>query len=108
MPKLKIQSIQHKQLINTTLKTINKINIHNTTITQITHHTNISTKIINHYFKNKNNLLKTTIHNITNQLHNTILNQLHTLPQNNTKLQLQTIINKNFNKTQINNTTIKT
>lgn len=54
MPKLGMQSIRRRQLIDATLEAINEVGMHDATIAQIARRAGVSTGIISHYFRDKN------------------------------------------------------
>jgi TetR/AcrR family transcriptional repressor of bet genes len=68
MPKLGMQPIRRRQLIDATLDAINEVGMHDATIAQIARRAGVSTGIISHYFKDKNGLLEATMRDITGQL----------------------------------------
>ena len=53
MPKVGMQPIRRRQLINATLEAINEVGMHDATIAQIARRAGVSTGIISHYFKFK-------------------------------------------------------
>lgn len=53
MPKLGMQSIRRRQLIDATLEAINEVGMHDATIAQIARRAGVSTGIISHYFRTK-------------------------------------------------------
>lgn len=67
MPKLGMQSIRRRQLIDATLEAINEVGMHDATIAQIARRAGVSTGIISHYFRDKNGLLEATMRDITSQ-----------------------------------------
>ncbi len=77
MPKLGMQSIRRRQLIDATLEAINEVGMHVATIAQIARRAGVSTGIISHYFRDKNGLLEATMRDITSQLRDAVLNRLH-------------------------------
>lgn len=79
MPKLGMQSIRRRQLIDATLEAINEVGMHDATIAQIARRAGVSTGIISHYFRDKNGLLEATMRDITSQLRDAVLNRLHAL-----------------------------
>ena len=74
MPKLGMQPIRRRQLIDATLDAINEVGMHDATIAQIARRAGVSTGIISHYFKDKNGLLEATMRDITSQLRDAVLN----------------------------------
>lgn len=53
MPKVGMQPIRRRQLIDATLEAINEVGMHDATIAQIARRAGVSTGIISHYFKDK-------------------------------------------------------
>ncbi|EKQ3616691.1 transcriptional regulator BetI [Escherichia coli] len=107
MPKLGMQSIRRRQLIDATLEAINEIGMHDATIAQIARRAGVSTGIISHYFKDKNGLLEATMRDITSQLRDAVLNRLHALPDGSPEQRLQAIVDGNFDETQVSNAAMK-
>lgn len=99
MPKLGMQSIRRRQLIDATLEAINEVGMHDATIAQIARRAGVSTGIISHYFRDKNGLLEATMRDITSQLRDAVLNRLHALPQGSAERRLQAIVGGNFDET---------
>ncbi|RVS32435.1 transcriptional regulator BetI [Klebsiella pneumoniae] len=95
MPKLGMQPIRRRQLIDATLDAINEVGMHDATIAQIARRAGVSTGIISHYFKDKNGLLEATMRDITSQLRDAVLNRL------------QAIVGGNFDETQISSAAMK-
>lgn len=107
MPKLGMQSIRRRQLIDATLEAINEVGMHDATIAQIARRAGVSTGIISHYFRDKNGLLEATMRDITSQLRDAVLNRLHALPQGSAEQRLQAIVDGNFDETQVSNAAMK-
>ncbi len=107
MPKLGMQSIRRRQLIDATLEAINEVGMHDATIAQIARRAGVSTGIISHYFRDKNGLLEATMRDITSQLRDAVLNRLHALPQGSAEQRLQAIVGGNFDETQVSSAAMK-
>lgn len=107
MPKLGMQSIRRRQLIDATLEAINEVGMHDAAIAQIARRAGVSTGIISHYFRDKNGLLEATMRDITTQLRDAVLNRLHALPQGSAEQRLQAIVDGNFDETQVSNAAMK-
>lgn len=107
MPKLGMQSIRRRQLIDATLEAINEVGMHDATIAQIARRAGVSTGIISHYFRDKNGLLEATMRDITSQLRDAVLNRLHALPQGSAERRLQAIVGGNFDETQVSSAVMK-
>lgn len=102
MPKLGMQSIRRRQLIDATLEAINEVGMHDATIAQIARRAGVSTGIISHYFRDKNGLLEATMRDITSQLRDAVLNRLHALPQGSAEQRLQAIVDASHNLKKTN------
>lgn len=107
MPKLGMQPIRQRQLIDATLEAINEVGMHDATIAQIARRAGVSTGIISHYFKDKNGLLEATMRDITSQLRHAVLRRLHALPGARAELRLRAIVAGNFDETQISHAAMK-
>ncbi len=101
MPKVGMQPIRQRQLIDATLEAINEVGLHYTTIAQIARRAGVSTGIIGHYFRDKNGLLEATMRDITSQLRHAILERLRALPGASARVRLEAIVAGNFDETQI-------
>ncbi len=107
MPKLGMQPIRRRQLIDATLETINDVGLHDATIAQIAKRASVSSGIISHYFGGKNGLLEATMRDITTRLRETILHRLAALPAEDTAARLSAIVDGNLDDTQLHSATIK-
>ncbi|MBT0726103.1 transcriptional regulator BetI [Rosenbergiella australiborealis] len=101
MPKVGMQPIRQRQLIDATLATINEVGLHYATISQIAKRAGVSTGIISHYFGDKNGLLEATMRDITSKLQLAILGRLKTLTQVSVEERLAAIADANFDETQV-------
>ncbi len=101
MPKVGMQPIRQRQLIDATLATINEVGLHYATISQIAKRAGVSTGIISHYFGDKNGLLEATMRDITSKLQLAILERLRHLPQSAAETRLNAIVDANFDETQV-------
>lgn len=77
-PKLGMQSIRRRQLIDATLEAMNEVGMHDATSAQIARRAGVSTGIIGHYFQGQKCLLEATMRDITSQLRDAVLNRLRT------------------------------
>lgn len=107
MPKVGMQPIRRRQLIDATLEAINEVGMHDATIAQIARRAGVSTGIISHYFKDKNGLLEATMRDITGQLRDAVLSRLHALPNGSAEQRLQAIVGGNFDETQVSSAAMK-
>ena len=99
MPKVGMQPIRRRQLIDATLDTINEVGINDATIAQIARRAGVSTGIISHYFKDKNGLLEATMRDITRQLRDAVSSRLKPLAGAATEARLLAIVEGNFDDT---------
>lgn len=107
MPKLGMQPIRQRQLINATLEAINEVGMHDATIAQIARRAGVSTGIISHYFRDKNGLLEATMRDINSQLRHAVLHRLRALQGARAELRLRAIVAGNFDDTQISHAAMK-
>ena len=107
MPKVGMQPIRRRQLIDATLETINEVGLHYATIAQIARRAGVSTGIISHYFGDKNGLLEAAMRDITTQLRTAILRRLRGLPETDTRARLSAIVDGNFDDTQVHSAAMK-
>ncbi|WP_259782840.1 choline-binding transcriptional repressor BetI [Aestuariispira ectoiniformans] len=68
MPKLGMEPIRRKQLIEATIASINEMGFANTTVKQISQRAGVSTGIIHHYFGGKEDLLEATMRKLLEDL----------------------------------------
>lgn len=68
MPKLGMQDIRRRQLIEATIGTIERFGFAETTIARISHAAGLSSGIIGHYFGGKNALLEATMRSLLREL----------------------------------------
>lgn len=107
MPKVGMQPIRRRQLIDATLSTINEVGINDATIAQIARRAGVSTGIISHYFKDKNGLLEATMRDVTRQLRDAVAARLRPLTHSSTEARLCAIVEGNFDETQVHNAAMK-
>lgn len=107
MPKVGMQTLRRRQLIDATLDAINEVGMHDATIAQIARRAGVSTGIISHYFKDKNGLLEATMRDITSQLRHAVLHRLHALKDARAELRLRAIVAGNFDDSQISQAAMK-
>lgn len=100
MPKVGMQPIRRRQLIDATLAAINEVGMHDATIAQIARRAGVSTGIISHYFRDKNGLLEATMRDITGQLRHAVLSRLRALPDAGAAARLNAIVAGNFDDSQ--------
>ncbi|WP_297001485.1 MULTISPECIES: choline-binding transcriptional repressor BetI [unclassified Thalassospira] len=98
MPKVGMQPVRRRQLIDATIETIHSHGFADTTIARIAKAAGMSSGIISHYFGGKNALLEATMRSLMQDLRNDYLVRLATAK---TPIdRLEAIINTNFNEEQ--------
>lgn len=106
MPKVGMEPIRRKQLIDATLESIGEVGFSATTVQSIARRAGVSAGIIAHYFGNKLGLLEATMLDLLQQLK---VDLLARLPENPTPQdRLSAIIATNFSKTQTDSLSAKT
>ncbi|WP_130835833.1 transcriptional regulator BetI [[Erwinia] mediterraneensis] len=107
MPKVGMQPIRRRQLIDATLSTINEVGLNDATIAQIARRAGVSTGIISHYFRDKNGLLEATMRDVTTQLRRAVTGRLDALSDAGTEARLRAIVEGNFDETQVHSAAMK-
>ncbi len=107
MPKVGMQPIRRRQLIDATLATINDVGINDATIAQIARRAGVSTGIISHYFKDKNGLLEATMRDVTRQLREAVARRLQPLANAPAEERLRAIVEGNFDESQVERAVMK-
>ncbi|WP_075182510.1 transcriptional regulator BetI [Pantoea sp. 1.19] len=107
MPKVGMQVIRRRQLIDATLNTINEVGLQDATIAQIARRAGVSTGIISHYFRDKNGLLEATMRDVTAQLRTAVQQRLRALPDASTEVRLCAIVDGNFDDSQVHSAAMK-
>ncbi|RWR03614.1 transcriptional regulator BetI [[Pantoea] beijingensis] len=107
MPKVGMQPIRRRQLIDATLSTINEVGLNYATIAQIAKRAGVSTGIISHYFKDKNGLLEATMRDVTRQLRDAVAIRLASLQGASAEARLCAIVEGNFDETQVHSAAMK-
>lgn len=107
MPKVGMQPIRRRQLIDATLNAINEVGMHDATIAQIARRAGVSAGIISHYFRDKNGLLEATMRDITAQLRHAVLSRLQRLADASPEARLRAIVDGNFDDSQIHSAATK-
>lgn len=106
MPKIGMEPIRRKQLIDATLASIGEVGFSATTVQSIARRAGVSPGIIAHYFGSKMGLLEATMLDLLQALK---LDLIQRLPSNPTPLErIDAIIDTNFSKSQTNPLAAKT
>ncbi|NIZ02051.1 choline-binding transcriptional repressor BetI [Thalassospira lucentensis] len=98
MPKVGMQPVRRRQLIDATIETIHRHGFADTTIARISKAAGMSSGIISHYFGGKNALLEATMRFLMQELRNDYMARL---AQSRTPVdRLEAIVNTNFDEEQ--------
>ncbi|MDO9320231.1 MAG: transcriptional regulator BetI [Pseudomonas sp.] len=108
MPKVGMQPIRRKQLIDATLTAVDQVGMHDASIALIAKLAGVSNGIISHYFQDKSGLLEATMRHLMNQLIDVQRERRLALEQDTPLLHLRTIIQSNFDDSQVNGPAMKT
>ncbi len=107
MPKVGIEPVRKKQLIEATLSSIEQFGLQGTTINTISRTAGMSAGIISHYFGGKQGLIEATVRYLLEQLRTTLLDKLNATgasPQQ----RLMMIVETNFSGIQRSDSATKT
>ncbi|WP_226570406.1 transcriptional regulator BetI [Mangrovibacter yixingensis] len=107
MPKVGMQPIRRRQLIDATLSAINEVGLHDATIAQIASRAGVSTGIISHYFRDKNGLLEATMRDITTHLRDAVVGRLRQVDPSDVHARLNAIVEGNFDEGQTTSAAMK-
>ena len=99
MPKVGIEPIRKKQLIEATLRSINEYGLQGTTINTISRFSGMSSGIISHYFGGKQGLIEATVRYLLEQLKVTLLQHVSTA-ETSPQQRLMMIVKSNFTNIQ--------
>lgn len=106
MPKVGMQPIRRKQLINATIQCIYRYGLLGTTVKKVSEAAGVSTGIINHYFGSKDDMLEATMREILRR-HQAL--GIQKLRQCNTpESRIRAIIDINFSAEQTDSATVCT
>jgi TetR/AcrR family transcriptional repressor of bet genes len=108
MPKVGMQPIRRKQLIDATLTAVDQVGMHDASISRIARLAGVSNGIISHYFQDKNGLLAASMRHLMQQVLTVQREHRAALAEDTPLLHLREIILSNFDDTQVNNTAMKT
>ncbi len=98
MPKVGMEPIRRRQLIDATIASISAHGFADTTIATISKAAGVSSGIIHHYFGGKNELLEATMRSLLRQLRAEVVARLHTAQT--PEQRLAAIIEGNFSADQ--------
>lgn len=108
MPKLGMQPIRRRQLIQATMEAIDDVGLADTTVIRIAKRAGVSAGIISHYFGGKDGLLEATMRQILGDLGQAVANRRMTLPEDAPQAHIRAIIDGNFDRSQVSQSVMKT
>lgn len=76
VPKLGMEPIRRRQLIDATIAAIEANGFSETTVSRISARAGVSTGVVHHYFGNKNDLLEATLRDLANTLRREVVDRL--------------------------------
>lgn len=77
MPKLGMEPIRRRQLIDATIAAIEENGFSDTTLSRISARAGVSTGIVHHYFRSKDDLLEATLRDLANTLRREVVERLN-------------------------------
>jgi len=108
VPKVGMQPIRRRQLIQATLEAIDEAGLADATIARIAKRAGVSTGIISHYFNGKDGLLEATMRHILTDLGRAVRERRDALGDAPPQAHLHAIIDGNFDRSQTSRSVIKT
>lgn len=108
MPKLGMQPIRRKQLIQATLEAVDQVGMSDASIAMIARLAGVSNGIISHYFQDKNGLLEATMRHLMKALNQAVRERRSALSDGSPRAHLKAIIDGNFDDSQVNGPAMKT
>ncbi|MFC0268257.1 transcriptional regulator BetI [Kushneria aurantia] len=108
MPKIGMEPIRRKQLIEATMASINEVGLADSTIIQISRRAGVSAGIISHYFGGKDGLLEATMRHILEDLGMSVANRRSALKKHDARSHLYAIVEGNFDRSQVSAEVMKT
>ena len=77
MPKLGMEPIRRRQLIDATIAAIEENGFSDATLSRISARAGVSTGVVHHYFRNKDDLLEATLRDLANTLRREVIERLN-------------------------------
>lgn len=106
MPKVGMQPIRRKQLINATIQCIYREGLLGTTVKKVSQEAGVSSGIINHYFGGKDHMLEATMREVLRRHQQAGIRRLHDCHSHEDRI--RTIIEINFSPLQTDPATVCT
>ncbi|HWT99167.1 MAG TPA: transcriptional regulator BetI [Terriglobales bacterium] len=76
MPKIGMEEIRRRQLIDATIVSIHELGFGESSLSRISARAGVSTGIVHHYFEDKADLLEATLRHLGNNLHEAVVTRL--------------------------------
>lgn len=76
MPKVGMEEIRRRQLIDATIASIHEVGFAESSLSRISAKAGVSTGIVHHYFEDKADLLEATLRRLGNNLHQAVVTRL--------------------------------
>lgn len=108
MPKVGMEPIRRRQLIQATMEVIDEVGLADVTVMRIAQRAGVSAGIIGHYFGGKDGLLEATMRQILSDLGGAVNRRRQALPANAPREHLRAIIDGNFDRSQVSRSVMKT
>lgn len=108
MPKVGMEPIRRRQLIQATMEAIDEAGLADTTVVRIARRAGVSAGIISHYFGGKDGLLEATMRQILSDLGEAVAMRRKALPEQSPRDHLRAIIDGNFDRSQVSQSVMKT
>ncbi len=108
MPKVGMEPIRRRQLIDATMATIDEAGLADSTIMQISRRAGVSAGIISHYFGGKDGLLEATMRHILSDLGESVARRRQALSSSDARAHLYAIVEGNFDRSQVSQAVMKT
>lgn len=108
MPKLGMEPIRRRQLIQATMEAIDDAGLADATVVRIAKRAGVSAGIISHYFGGKDGLLEATMRQILGDLGKAVAVRRSALPSNAPREHIRAIIDGNFDRSQVSRSVMKT
>lgn len=108
MPKVGIEPLRRRQLINATMNAIDEVGLADATIVRIARRAGVSAGIISHYFDGKDGLLEATMRQILTDLGNAVGERRRELNGGSPRACIGAVIEGNFDRTQVTGPAVKT
>lgn len=107
MPKLGMEPIRRRQLIQATMQAIDEAGLADATVVRIAKRAGVSAGIISHYFGGKDGLLEATMRQILGDLGKAVASR-RAVSESTPKAQIRAIIDGNFDRSQVTQSVMKT